>query len=97
MQRKLEITNLKIKIRLAPAIQKKGMIPIMPLIFAATGEVNTIKTIRGKIETVRFLESMGFVEGAAITVVSKLAGNLIVNVKDARVALNKELASKIMI
>lgn len=40
---------------------------------------------------------MGFVEGAAITVVSKLAGNLIVNVKDARVALNKDLASKIMI
>ncbi len=69
----------------------------MPLTFAGTGEVNTIKLIRGKIETVRHLESMGFVEGAAITVVSKLAGNLIVNVKDTRVALNKELASKIMI
>ena len=61
----------------------------MPLTLAAAGEVNTIKMIRGKIETVRHLESMGFVEGAAITV--------IVNVKDARVALNKELASKIMI
>lgn len=69
----------------------------MPLTFAATGEVNTIKMIRGKIEIVRHLESMGFVEGAAITVISKLAGNLIVNVKDARVALNQELASKIII
>lgn len=69
----------------------------MPLTFAATGEINTIKMIRGKIETVRHLESMGFVEGAAITVISKLAGNLIVNVKDARVALNQELASKIII
>ena len=69
----------------------------MPLTLAAAGEVNTIKMIRAKIETVRHLESMGFVEGAAITVVTKLAGNLIVNVKDARVALNKELASKIMI
>ena len=97
LQRKLEQTNLKSNIRLAPAIQKKGMVPIMPLTFAATGEVNTIKAVRGRNETVRFLESMGFVEGAAITVVSKLAGNLIVNVKDARVALNKDLASKIMI
>ena len=73
------------------------MVGIMPLTLAAAGEVNTIKMIRGRIETVRHLESMGFVEGAAITVVTKLAGNLIVNVKDARVALNKELASKIMI
>ena len=97
LQRKLEQTNLKSNIRLAPAIQKKGMVPIMPLTFAATGEVNTIKAVRGRNETVRFLESMGFVEGAAITVASKLAGNLIVNVKDARVALNKDLASKIMI
>ena len=44
----------------------------MPLTFAATGEVNTIKAVRGRNETVRFLESMGFVEGAAITVVSNL-------------------------
>ncbi len=69
----------------------------MPLTFAAAGEVNTIKLIRGKIETIRHLESMGFVEGAAITVISRLAGNVIVSVKDARVALNKELAAKIMV
>lgn len=53
--------------------------------------------VRGKGETKRFLESMGFVEGAAITIVSEFDGNLIVNVKDARVALSKVLAGKIFI
>lgn len=69
----------------------------MPLTLAAAGDVNTIKAVRGKIETKRHLENMGFVEGAAITVVSRLAGNVIVSVKDVRVALNKELAAKIMV
>ena len=69
----------------------------MPLLLAQPGELNKIMAVRGGGETKRFLESMGFVEGAAITVVSEFDGNLIVNVKDARVALSKVMAAKIMI
>ena len=69
----------------------------MPLLLAQPGEKNTIMAVRGRGETKRFLESMGFVEGAASTVVSEFDGNLIVNVKDARVALSKVMAAKIMI
>ena len=68
----------------------------MPLLLAQPGEKNTIMAVRGRGETKRFLESMGFVEGAEITVVSEFDGNLIVNVKDARVALSKVMAAKIM-
>ena len=69
----------------------------MPLLLAQPGEKNTIMAVRGRGETKRFLESMGFVEGAEVTVVSEFDGNLIVNVKDARVALSKVMAAKIMI
>ena len=69
----------------------------MPLVLARQGEENKIMAVRGKGETKRFLESMGFVEGASITIVSEFDGNLIVNVKDARVALSKVLAANIMI
>ena len=69
----------------------------MPLLVAQPGELNKIMAVRGGGETKRFLESMGFVEGAEITVESEFDGNLIVNVKDARVALSKVTAGKIMI
>ena len=69
----------------------------MPLLLAQPGDKNTIMAVRGRGETKRFLESRGFVEGAEITVVSEFDGNLIVNVKDARVALSKVMAAKIMI
>ena len=69
----------------------------MPLLLAQPGEQNKIMAVRGRGETKRYLESMGFVEGANITVVSEFDGNLIVNVKDARVAISKVLAGKIMI
>ena len=69
----------------------------MPLLLAQPGELNKIMAVRGGGETKRFLESMGFVEGAEITVVSEFDGHLIVNVKDARVALSKVMAGKIMI
>ena len=69
----------------------------MPLLFARAGEVNSIKRIGGKEETRLFLEKLGFVTGAAITVVSSIGGNLIVNVKDSRVAIDKEMAKGIMI
>ena len=69
----------------------------MPLLLAQPGEQNKIMAVHGRGETKRFLESMGFVEGASITIVSEFDGNLIVNVKDARVALSKVMAAKIMI
>ena len=70
---------------------------MMPLLLAKPGEQNKIIAVRGKGETKRFLESMGFVEGAEITVVNEFAGNLIVNVKYARVAVSKVMAGKIFI
>ncbi len=69
----------------------------MPLTMAASGERNTVKKINGKDEVRRFLESLGFVEGGDVTVVSQIDGNLIVNVKDTRVALSKSMANRIMI
>ncbi|MCI5899679.1 MAG: FeoA family protein [Firmicutes bacterium] len=69
----------------------------MPLTMASTGETNVIKKVGGKEETRRFLENLGFVTGGAVTVVSKINGNLIVNVRDSRVAIGKDMANRIMI
>lgn len=69
----------------------------MPLSMAETGKMNQIRKIGGKEETRRFLESLGFVVGGFVTVVSRINGNLIVNVKESRVAIDKELAVKIMV
>ena len=69
----------------------------MPLTFAPAGTVRTVKKIRGKDEVRRFLESLGFVEGGQVTVISQIGGSLIVNVKDARVAVSKEMANRILI
>lgn len=69
----------------------------MPLILAKEGETNSIKRVGGKEETRLFLEKLGFVTGAAITVVSSIGGNLIVNIKDSRVAIDKEMAKGIMV
>lgn len=70
---------------------------MMPLTMAAEGEASTIKRVGGKEEIRRHLENIGFVPGAAVTVVSANNGNVIVNVKDARVAISREMANKIMI
>jgi hypothetical protein len=64
---------------------------------APSGTVTTVKKIHGKDETRRFLESLGFVEGGKVTVVSEMGGNLIVNIKDARIALSKSMAGRIMV
>ena len=69
----------------------------MPLTMASTGETNVIKKVGGKEETRRFLENLGFVTGGAVTVVSKINGNLIVNVRDSRVAIGKDMANRIMV
>lgn len=69
----------------------------MPLTMVMAGESNTIKKIGGKGDTKRFLESLGFVIGDIVTVVSKIGGNMIVNVKDSRVAIGKDMANKILV
>lgn len=70
---------------------------MMPLSMANIGESNTIKKVGGQDETKRFLENMGFVSGANVTIVSSMSGNLIVNIKDSRVAINQAMAKKIMV
>lgn len=69
----------------------------MPLSFSPTGSVVSVKAIKGRDEVRRFLESLGFVVGSRVTVVSEISGNLIVNVKDSRVAISKGMASRIMV
>ena len=69
----------------------------MPLSMVKEGEPNIIRKVGGKEETRRFLEKLGFVAGGMVTVVSEIDGNLIVNVKDSRVAVSKGIANKIMV
>lgn len=70
---------------------------MMPLTMVNPGEENIIKRVGGKEETKRFLENLGFVTGGTVTVVSMIGGNVIVNVKDSRVAIGKDMANKIMV
>lgn len=70
---------------------------MMPLTMVRAGEPNVIRKIGGKEETRRFLENLGFVTGGVVTVVSEIDGNMIVNVKDSRVAIGKDMANKIMV
>lgn len=69
----------------------------MPLTFAKEGESNSIKKVGGREETRKFLENLGFVTGAAVTVISMAGGNMIVNIKDSRIAIGKDMASRIMV
>ncbi|NBJ94071.1 FeoA family protein [Parablautia muri] len=69
----------------------------MPLSMVREGEPNVIHKVGGKEETKRFLENLGFVTGGVVTVVSQIGGNLIVNVKEARVAIGRDMANKIMV
>ena len=61
----------------------------MPMTFLRAGETGMIQRVGGAEDTKRFLANLGFVDGAAVTVISELNGNLIVNIKDSRVAINK--------
>ncbi len=69
----------------------------MPLSMVKEGETCTVQHVGGKAETRKFLESLGFVEGTVVTVVSHSMGNVIVNVRESRVAIGRELANKIMV
>lgn len=70
---------------------------MMPLILAAAGETNTIRKVSGNPEVKKHLEDLGFVVGGEVTVVSAIGGNLIVNVKESRIAISREMARKIMV
>lgn len=70
---------------------------MMPLSMVREGEANTIRKVGGKEETRRFLENLGFVTGGTVTVISEMGGNIIVNIKDSRVAIGKDMANKIMV
>lgn len=70
---------------------------MMPLILAETGEENVIRRIGGSPDAKKHLEDMGFVAGGAVTVMNTIGGNLIVKVKESRVAISREMASKIMV
>ena len=70
---------------------------MMPLSLAGVGENNIIKKIGGKPEVKKHLENLGFVVGGNVQIVSTLGGNVIVNVKEARIAVSMEMAQKIMV
>lgn len=70
---------------------------MMPLTLANVGESNLIKRIGGKPEVKKHLENLGFITGGEVTVISMLGGNVIVSVKETRVAISKEMAQKIMV
>ena len=69
----------------------------MPLTMVNAGEPSVIRKVGGREETRRFLENLGFVTGGVVTVVSEIGGNMIVNVKDSRGAIGKDMANKIMV
>ena len=70
---------------------------MMPLTLAAVGKENIIRKIGGKPEVRAHLENLGFVAGGIVTVISTIGGNLIVSVKDSRIAISREMANKIMV
>ena len=70
---------------------------MMPLSLAGVGEQNTVKRIGGSPEVKQHLENLGFVVGSTVTIVNTLGGNIIVNVKESRIAISEEMARKIMV
>ncbi|GHU67919.1 iron transporter FeoA [Clostridia bacterium] len=70
---------------------------MMPLTLARVGEESSIKKVGGREETRQFLEKLGFVPGARVSVITEISGNMIVNVKESRIAISREMAAKIMV
>ena len=77
-------------------VLRKGR-KMMPLTLAEVGEANIIRKIGGRPEVRTHLENLGFVAGGAVTVINTIGGNVIVNVKESRIAISKDMAQKIMI
>ena len=70
---------------------------MMPLTMAPVGQASKIQRVGGNDETKRFLANLGFVVGSEVTVISAIGGNVIVNIKDSRVASNQDMARHIMV
>ncbi len=70
---------------------------MMPITFADTGEELIVRKVSGKPEIKKHLENLGFVPGSSVTVMNEIGGNVIVKVKEARVAISREMAQKIMV
>ena len=70
---------------------------MMPLSMVRAGESGLVQRIGGKEETRRFLENLGFVPGSSVTLISENQGNVIVHVRESRIAISKEMANKIMV
>ena len=70
---------------------------MMPLTLANVGEPNTIRKIGGSAEVKKHLEDLGFSVGGSVTVISAISGNVIVNIRESRVAISEEMARKIMV
>ncbi|MDR3051057.1 MAG: ferrous iron transport protein A [Oscillospiraceae bacterium] len=69
----------------------------MPLTLVRAGEQGAIKKVGGRAETRRFLATLGFVPGTPVTMITEISGNVIVGIKEARVAISREMASKIIV
>lgn len=97
-QRRLAVSNLlrEIFLILCRRLQRGG-VALMPLTMAKPGETVTIRKITGRDEVRQHLAELGFVVDGAVTVVSEMAGNLILQVKDSRIALDKSMANRVMI
>ena len=70
---------------------------MMPLVFAEDGEVNVIRAVQGTDEIRHHLSNLGFVVGGTVQIISRMGGNVIVNVKESRIAIDEKMAQKIMI
>ena len=70
---------------------------MMPLTMAKAGDQNSIKKVGGKEETRLFLSKLGFIPGTHITIITEISGNVIVSIKESRVAISREMAAKIMV
>ena len=70
---------------------------MMPLTLANTGEELMIRKVGGSPEVRQHLETLGFVAGGTVQLISEIGGNVIVNVKESRIAISKEMANKIMV
>jgi ferrous iron transport protein A len=69
----------------------------MPLVLVNQGEENIIRKVGGNPEVRTHLENLGFVPGSSVKIIASMGGNLIVNIKESRIAISKEMASKIMV
>jgi len=70
---------------------------MVPLTITKIGEENSIKKVGGRDETRKFLENLGFIPGSHVTIITKNSGNVIVSIKESRIAISREMAAKIMV